>query len=91
MSRVSEPATDGATGASGEVEGYARGRVPRDVRERQIVALAEALFLERGYQGASMEELARRAGVSKPIVYDLVGSKEQLFDACVARAAGPRA
>lgn len=70
-----------------EVEGYARGRVPRHVRERQIVALAEALFLERGYQGASMEELARRAGVSKPVVYDLVGSKEQLFDACVARAA----
>ena len=71
----------------GEVEGYARGRVPRGVRERQVVALAEELFLERGFQGASMEELARRAGVSKPVVYDLVGSKEQLFDACVARAA----
>jgi AcrR family transcriptional regulator len=69
------------------VEGYARGRVPRQVRERQVLALAEELFLERGYQGASMEELARRAGVSKPIVYDLVGSKEQLFDTCVARAA----
>ncbi len=69
------------------VEGYARGRVPRDVRERQVLALAEELFLERGYQGASMEELARRAGVSKPIVYDLVGSKERLFDTCVVRAA----
>lgn len=69
-----------------EVEGYARGRVPREVRERQVVSLAEELFLERGFQGTSMEELARRAGVSKPVVYDLAGSKEQLFELCVTRA-----
>jgi AcrR family transcriptional regulator len=69
-----------------EVEGYARGRVPREVRERQVLTLAEELFLERGFQGMSMEELARRAGVSKPVVYDLFGSKERLFELCVARA-----
>ena len=69
-----------------EVEAYARGRVPREVRERQVLALAEELFVERGFQGMSMEELARRAGVSKPIVYDLVGSKERLFELLVARA-----
>lgn len=69
-----------------EVEGYARGRVPREVRERQVLALAEVLFLERGFSGTSMEELARRAGVSKPVVYDLVGTKEHLFELCVARA-----
>lgn len=69
-----------------EVEAYPRGRVPREVRERQLLALAEELFLERGFQGMSMEELARRAGVSKPIVYDLLGSKERVFDLCVGRA-----
>lgn len=64
--------------------GYAHGRVPREVRRRHVLALAEALFIERGYQQASMDELARRAGVSKPVVYDLVGSKEELFGSCMA-------
>jgi len=62
-----------------EVDSYPRGRVPRDVRRRQIIALATELFVERGYDGTSMDELARRAGVSKPVVYDLAGSKEELF------------
>jgi AcrR family transcriptional regulator len=68
------------------VEGYVHGRVPRAVRERQVLELAEALFAERGYAGSSMEELARRAGVTKPVVYELFGSKEGLFGACVDRS-----
>jgi AcrR family transcriptional regulator len=68
------------------VEGYAHGRVPRAVRERQVLELAEALFAERGYGGASMDELARRAGVTKPVVYELFGSKEGVFGACVDRS-----
>ncbi|WP_320671579.1 TetR/AcrR family transcriptional regulator [Patulibacter defluvii] len=69
--------------ASGDVGGYRRGRVPRAVRERQVLQLARELFAERGYQQASMDELANRAGVSKPVVYDLVGSKEALYLRCV--------
>ena len=72
---------------SGTVEGHKHGRVPRAVREQQVLELAEALFLERGFAGASMDELARRAGVSKPVVYDLVGSKERLFELLVGRFA----
>lgn len=68
------------------VEGYRHGRVPRAVRQRQIHELAEELFAERGYDGTSMDELARRAGVSKPVIYDLVGSKEALFRRCFERA-----
>jgi AcrR family transcriptional regulator len=68
---------------SAEVADYAHGRVPRVVRERQILALAEELFAEEGFTGASMDELARRAGVSKPVIYSLMGSKEQLFSRCV--------
>jgi AcrR family transcriptional regulator len=60
--------------------------VPRPVREEQILGLAEQLFAEHGYEGASMDELARRAGVSKPVVYDIVGSKETLFHRCFERA-----
>jgi AcrR family transcriptional regulator len=74
--------TAGAT----SVEDYAHGRVPRAVRERQLLELAEALFAERGYAGASMDELAGRAGVTKPVVYELFGSKDGLFTACVDRS-----
>jgi AcrR family transcriptional regulator len=68
------------------VQDYVHGRVPRPVRERQLLELAEDLFAERGYAGASMDELARRAGVTKPVVYELFGSKEGLFGACVDRS-----
>jgi AcrR family transcriptional regulator len=72
---------------SARIEDFAHGRVPREIRERQIVELAEGLFSERGYQGASMDELARRAGVTKPVVYELFGSKDGLFRACLERSA----
>jgi AcrR family transcriptional regulator len=72
--------------ATPQVEGFKHGRVPRPVRERQLLELAEALFAERGYAGASMDELARRAGVTKPVVYELFGSKDGLFAACVDRS-----
>ena len=75
-----------AEGAQASIEGFEHGRVPRAVRERQVLELAEALFAERGYAGASMEELARRAGVTKPVVYELFGSKDGLFGVCVERA-----
>ena len=65
---------------------FPHGRVPRDVRRRQIVELAERLFAERGYAGASMDELSRRAGVTKPVVYELFRSKDGLFRVCVDRA-----
>jgi AcrR family transcriptional regulator len=66
-----------------EIADYAHGRVPRALRERQILAAAEQLFGEEGYARASMDELARRVGVSKPVIYALVGSKEQLYRRCV--------
>jgi AcrR family transcriptional regulator len=68
------------------IEDFRHGRVPRVVRERQIAELAELLFSERGYQGASMDEVARRAGVTKPVVYELFGNKDGLFRACLERS-----
>jgi AcrR family transcriptional regulator len=61
--------------------------MPRAARQLQLLDLAERLFSERGYAGASMDELARSAGVTKPVVYDVFGSKEGLYLACVERSA----
>jgi AcrR family transcriptional regulator len=70
-----------------QVAEFAHGRVPRELRRRQVLAVAGELFVERGFADASMDELARRAGVSKPVIYDLVGSKEALFGEVVAHEA----
>src|SRR4029079_5186784 len=69
--------------AVARIEDLRHGRVPRVVRERQLVELGEQLFAERGFAKASMDELARRAGVTKPVIYELFGSKEGLFRACL--------
>jgi AcrR family transcriptional regulator len=68
------------------IEDFEHGRVPRAVRRRQLVELAEQLFAERGFARTSMDELARRAGVTKPVIYELFGSKDGLFRVCVDRA-----
>lgn len=47
----------------------------REVIERE----ASAVFAERGYHGASIEEIARRSGISPPVVYDHFESKVALF------------
>ena len=70
-----------------EVRTHAHGRVPRDLRRRQVLAVAEQLFVARGYAATSMDDIAHGAGVSKPIVYDLIGAKDAVFEACMGRAA----
>jgi AcrR family transcriptional regulator len=69
-----------------DVHDFAHGRVPRAVREQQILSLAEELFAQRGYEGTSMDELAQRAGVSKPMIYSFVENKEALLQRCFERA-----
>jgi AcrR family transcriptional regulator len=62
-------------------------RVPRAVRERQMLDAAVATFARRGYRAASMDEIAEAAGVSKPLVYLYLNSKDDLFTACIRREA----
>src|SRR3990170_6889737 len=69
--------------AAAQIGDFRHGRVPREVRRRQLVALGEELFAERGFAKASMDELARRAGVTKPVIYEQFGSKDGLFRACL--------
>ncbi|MGW3174388.1 TetR/AcrR family transcriptional regulator [Streptomyces sp. NPDC001153] len=62
-------------------------RMPRAVREQQMLDAAVRVFGQRGYMGASMDEIAELAGVSKPLVYLYLNSKEDLFTACIRREA----
>ena len=60
--------------------------MPRAQREAQILRVAEQVFAERGYQATTMEDVADRVGVTKPLIYDYFGSKEGLLSACIVRA-----
>jgi AcrR family transcriptional regulator len=60
--------------------------MPRAQREEQILRIAEEVFAERGYQATTMEDVADRVGVTKPLIYDYFGSKEGLLSAAVLRA-----
>ncbi|GGS43095.1 MULTISPECIES: TetR/AcrR family transcriptional regulator [Actinokineospora] len=63
-----------------------RKRMPRAERERQMMAVAEEIFSERGYLATSVDEIAERCGVSKPMIYEYFGSKEGLLVACIRAA-----
>jgi len=46
---------------------------------------AVEIFSRRGFHGASVDEIAEKAGISKPMVYAYLGTKEELFIACLNR------
>jgi AcrR family transcriptional regulator len=54
-------------------------------RRAQLIDVSRALFAERGFDGTSVEEIAARAEVSKPVVYEHFGGKEGLYAVVVDR------
>ena len=60
-------------------------RLSGSERRAQLIDVGRAVFAKRGYEGASMEEIADRAKVSKPIVYEHFGGKEGLYAVIVDR------
>jgi AcrR family transcriptional regulator len=54
-------------------------------RREQLLDVARALFAEKGFEATSIEEIANRAGVSKPIVYEHFGGKEGIYAVVVDR------
>lgn len=60
------------------------GRNKSEEKARLILEAAGALFMREGFEAASMELIAREAGVSKQTVYSHYGSKEALFSAAIA-------
>jgi AcrR family transcriptional regulator len=60
-------------------------RLPRALREEQILDAAVRVFSVRGFHDASVDEIAEAAHISKPMVYAYLGTKEELFIACIHR------
>jgi AcrR family transcriptional regulator len=60
-------------------------RMPPEERREQILDATLALIAEKGYESVSMEGIARRAGVTKPVVYDLFGTLADLLEALLER------
>lgn len=56
-----------------------RQRLSAVERRQMIMRAASELFAEHGYRGASIDEIARRSGVSPPVVYDHFASKVDLY------------
>jgi len=52
----------------------------------QTLLAAHGLFAERGYAAVKMDEIAASVGVTKPLLYNYFGNKEQLYIACMERA-----
>ncbi len=54
-------------------------RMPRSQRRAQLLDAAQAVFVARGYHAAAMDEIADRAGVSKPVLYQHFPGKLDLY------------
>ncbi|MEU8383714.1 TetR/AcrR family transcriptional regulator [Streptosporangium sp. NPDC048865] len=54
-------------------------RLPRTARRRQLLSAAQEVFVENGYHAAAMDEIAERAGVSKPVLYQHFPGKQELY------------
>ena len=61
-----------------------RERMPKEQRRKQLIEISRGAFAELGYEAASLEEIAERAGVSRPILYSHFGDKHGLFEAVVS-------
>ncbi len=63
-----------------------RSRLSKADRMEQALLTAHALFAERGYAAVTMDEVAGSVGVTKPLLYNYFGNKEQLYIACMKRS-----
>jgi len=86
LAKTAERRADGATAGDEHPGGHRRGnRLPRDERRGQLLIAASEVFVDRGYHSAGMDEIADRAGVSKPVLYQHFSSKLELYLAVLQR------
>jgi AcrR family transcriptional regulator len=88
VTRADPPVDAPVAEDSGSVGGYPRGRVPFDMRQRQILSVARTLFASNGYEATGIVDIARAAGVTRPVVYKHFESKEAIYLAVVRLARG---
>ena len=67
--------------------GPATTRLPRPARRRQLLGAAQEVFVAQGYHAAAMDEIAERAGVSKPVLYQHFPGKLELYLALLDESA----
>jgi AcrR family transcriptional regulator len=65
--------------SSSEIKNESRSRLPRDERRAQLLTAALEIFTASGYHAASMDEIADKASVSKPVLYQHFPSKLDLY------------
>jgi AcrR family transcriptional regulator len=63
-----------------------RSRLSKADRMAQALTAAHTLFAERGFAAVTMDEVAAEVGVTKPLLYNYFGNKEQLYIACMKRS-----
>jgi AcrR family transcriptional regulator len=61
------------------VAGGRTARLPRSARRKQLLAAAQEVFVVQGYHSAAMDDIAERAGVSKPVLYQHFPGKLDLY------------
>ena len=66
-------------------DGRSRVRMTGRERREQLIEVGRTLFAEKGFDATSIEEVAARANVSKPVVYEHFGGKEGLYAVVVDR------
>src|SRR3990170_6407907 len=69
------------TAASGGAQTTRPTRLPRSARRKQLLAAAQQVFAAHGYHAAAMDDIAERAGVSKPVLYQHFPGKLELYRA----------
>src|SRR5215471_16035135 len=65
-------------------------RLPRSARRKQLLAAAQEVFVAQGYHAAAMDDIADRAGISKPVLYQHFPSKLELYQALLTTHAEER-
>ncbi|MEU9619960.1 TetR/AcrR family transcriptional regulator [Streptomyces sp. NPDC088251] len=86
---IDDVATDSSTSSQNNRPSSTRRtrrvRMTGKERREQLLDIGRTLFADKGFEGTSVEEIASRAGVSKPVVYEHFGGKEGLYAVVVDR------
>jgi len=78
MERVTEPREK-------DIATAARSRMTGKQRREQLIEVGRGLFADKGFEATTVEEIAAKASVSKPVVYEHFGGKEGLYAVVVDR------
>ncbi|MFK4066118.1 TetR/AcrR family transcriptional regulator [Streptomyces sp. NPDC029674] len=82
---ATDSSNSGPAGKEKQPRRTRRTRMTGAERREQLLDIGRTLFAAKGFEGTSVEEIAAKAGVSKPVVYEHFGGKEGLYAVVVDR------